>query len=101
LFLTRFEFLLYFVHSLFAITCIETLSVHHTNLTVGPNAADFICWRREGSFETLATDCGDTSCPCCMENCCASDDCYADVDWDNIYNRASLVPRTKEGEDHD
>eukprot|EP00537_Pseudo-nitzschia_pungens_P003675 CAMPEP_0172356380 /NCGR_PEP_ID=MMETSP1060-20121228/718_1 /TAXON_ID=37318 /ORGANISM="Pseudo-nitzschia pungens, Strain cf. cingulata" /LENGTH=926 /DNA_ID=CAMNT_0013076431 /DNA_START=270 /DNA_END=3050 /DNA_ORIENTATION=+ len=80
---------------------LKTLSVHHTNLTVGPNAADFICWRREGSFETLATDCGDTSCPCCMENCCASDDCYADVDWDNIYNRASLVPRTKEGEDHD
>lgn len=63
---------------------LTTLSLHHTNITVGTDAANFICWRDESVLESLTTDCGDITCPCCIENCCDGVDCYKDVDWDNI-----------------
>lgn len=80
---------------------LKTLSIHHTDITVGTSAANFICWRSGGILETLATDCDDTTCPCCKENCCASEDCYKDVDWDNIYSRSPVASRTEEGANHD
>jgi len=62
---------------------LTTVTIHHTNITVGTNAANFICWRGEESsvLESLTTDCGDVTCPCCIEDCCDSKYCYRDVDW--------------------
>ena len=65
---------------------LATVTIHHTNMHVGEGAANRICWQPEESMglESLTTDCGDESCPCCMENCCNGDDCYRDVDWNSM-----------------
>jgi len=62
---------------------LSTLTLHHTDITVGIEAANLICWRDAGNLESLTTDCGDTTCPCCYETCCNTEDCYMDVDWES------------------
>ena len=64
-------------------TIAATVTIHHTNMTVGIDVSNLICWQPEefSALESLTTDCGDPSCSCCIENCCDGEDCYPDVDW--------------------
>jgi hypothetical protein len=69
-------------------------------MTVGTNAANLICWRgrdEDLALESLTTSCGDTTCSCCIENCCDNNqDCYRDVDW---HFGASLSSKQRQGND--
>lgn len=71
-----------------------TLTLHHNNVTMGSDNGAFICAADSDYFsssfpktklvlETLITDCGDTTCSCCNEVCCDSEDCFQDIDWDS------------------
>jgi hypothetical protein len=78
-----------------------TVTIHHTNMTVGTSAANHICWRGEESstLESLTTDCEDVTCPCCLEDCCDSKDCYRDVDWQSLSMHRQSENNEDEGED--
>jgi len=79
---------------------LSTLTLHHNNVTMGDETGAFICASKSNYFsssfpkstlmlESLTTDCGDSSCPCCMEECCGSEDCFQDINWDNTQNSNS------------
>jgi len=76
------------------------VTIHHTNMTVGTNLANHICWQEEGPsvLESIATDCGDATCPCCLEDCCDSNECYQDVDW---YSGSMFAAHRQNEDDED
>ena len=77
-----------------------TITIHHTNMTVGTNAANNICWQGEAestALESLTTDCGDVTCPCCIEDCCDSKDCYPDVDWQSGLSADCQIEDSEDG----
>lgn len=75
---------------------LSTLTLHHNNVTLGNDTGSFICSADSAYFsssypkaklmlESLTTDCGDSTCPCCVESCCDTDDCFQNIDfWDVI-----------------
>ena len=65
---------------------VATVTIHQTDMTVGTDTANLICWNDEGTsaVESLSTDCEDSTCPCCLEICCDGEDCHLDVDWHSV-----------------
>mmetsp|Transcript_156 Transcript_156/g.320 ORF Transcript_156/g.320 Transcript_156/m.320 type:complete len:531 (-) Transcript_156:925-2517(-) len=72
---------------------LSTITLHHTNMQVGYNAVNFLCYRMQdpSGLEMLTTDCGDTTCPCCLEQCCTGEGCFGDVDWNSGTSFSSLL----------
>mmetsp|Transcript_23364 Transcript_23364/g.55304 ORF Transcript_23364/g.55304 Transcript_23364/m.55304 type:complete len:801 (-) Transcript_23364:113-2515(-) len=62
---------------------LATVTIHHTDMTVGTDTADLICRREDetSAVESLSTDCEDPTCSCCLEICCNGEECHRDVDW--------------------
>jgi len=62
---------------------LATVTIHHTDMTVGTDTANLICRREDetSAVESLSTDCEDPTCSCCLEICCNGEECHRDVDW--------------------